>query len=123
MRQREVLVGISNGITPNTYFLSRAVRQHKYDSYVLDGLKGQIAYEGSEESNLHWIYNDIKFSNGCIVSIILDLSKAEMRLEINNEDKGIVFQNIKKQKNMKYRLVVSMYCAETSVRIMNFKSG
>ena len=40
-------------------------------------------------SSVEWSRNGIEFGEGNIVSIILDLAKAEMRIALDGEDKGV----------------------------------
>ena len=111
-------IGISSKIQPNLYW--------RIDNTQCAGSKSYMVWEmglSCCHSSVEWSKNGIEFGEGNIVSIILDLSKAEMRIALDGEDKGVVFRNIDKGRDIKYRLAVSLYGQDDSVRILNFKSG
>ena len=57
---------------------------------------------------------------GDIVSIHLDLNKAQIKLAINGKEREIAYENVEKSKDIKYRLFVSMRCMNDCVEILNF---
>ena len=54
------------------------------------------------------------------MSIHLDLIKKELKYFINNIDQGIAFNDIPNDKNINYRLAISMYAEGDAVEIINF---
>ena len=57
---------------------------------------------------------------GDTVSIHLDLNKAQIKLSINGKEQGIAFENIKKSKDIVYRLFVSVSHKDIIVEILHF---
>ena len=57
---------------------------------------------------------------GDIVSINLDLKKAQIKLIINGKDQGIAYENVDKSKDIKYRLFVTLLFKNDCVEILNF---
>ena len=57
---------------------------------------------------------------GDIVSIHLDLRKAEIELIINDDDQGVAFKNVAKSKEIEYHMLVTLPNINDSVEIVNF---
>ena len=68
---------------------------------------------------LHSSDNFIQLS-GDTVSIYLDLIKKELKYFINDIDQGIAFNDIPNDKNINYRLAISIYSKGDIVEIINF---
>ena len=54
------------------------------------------------------------------ISIKEDLKQGEMRFLVNGKDQGIAYRDIYKDKDVKYRLIVSICGKDVSVEIINF---
>ena len=59
---------------------------------------------------------------GDVFGICLDLSKKQLSFSINDDTQGIAFENVKCEKGLKYRLVVSFYTKDVSVELLSFES-
>ena len=116
-------MGISNLQCPNKWFLNAVQLDDdtKYQSYILwNGYKGG-KYSNKIGESVFSI-EGTKFSTDDIVSFILDLSTCEIRVNINGNDKAIMFENIVKSDDIKYRLMISLFAETTSVEIVNFQT-
>ena len=58
---------------------------------------------------------------GDIISIILNLSEAEMKFELNGKDISVMVQNIEKSDDIKYRLIVVMHDMNNCVEILKYR--
>ena len=54
------------------------------------------------------------------ISIHLDLKLGQLSFSVNDVNQGIAFENIKKNQDIQYRLVVSLFYVGASVEIINF---
>ena len=55
-----------------------------------------------------------------VVSLCLDLCKAQIKLIINGKDQGVAFHNVIKSKDIEYRLVVSLVNDGDHIEILNY---
>lgn len=62
------------------------------------------------------------WKDGDIVSIVLDLDKAELSLMINDKDQGVAFTSIERSVDIKYRLFACLTEPEDCVEILNFSA-
>ena len=114
--RKSMLISITNSITPNKYFNDLSIR-HSHISYVI--AEDSSTYDHSKRD---WKMdtNGFVLNNGDNLSVILDLSKAEINIILNGLDKAVMFQNIVKNNDIKYRLMVSMGYPHNSVEISGF---
>lgn len=77
---------------------------------------------GFKNSHLddHYLTYGDQFGWGDIVTIHLDLKRAEIRLHINDKEQEVAYSNVKKADNVKYRLVVSLCNPDDCVEIVDF---
>ena len=73
-----------------------------------------INYGNNKNINYYYDINDT-------VGVHLNLIKKELSFSVNGNNKGIAFK-IPSDKNIKYRLVVSMFYPGSSVTILKFKT-
>ena len=115
------MIGISNSIHPNKYF--RCYSMDKIASkpvfYVLWSGSGQL-YNNDKHG---WDFGGIQFKEGDIISLILDLSKQEISAKVNDDKKRVVYRDIAKSDDIKYRLMVSLCEPDTCVEIIDFKTN
>ena len=69
-----------------------------------------------------WREYNVCFEEDDEVVIHLDLKRAEIRLIVNGERGPIAFKNIKKSKDIQYKLLVSLYSEGNCVEILHFST-
>ena len=109
-----IYIGIASEKTPNTNITD--VEQNIYYGF---SYKWKFSQTKSAKTD-HEQYGG--FDTGDIVSIILDLKKAEIKLAINGTTQETAFTNVEKSDNTSYSLFVSLYNIGDCVEIVNFVS-
>ncbi len=111
--QSGICIGISSTVNNNKDFAMFPNGFHYV--YLNNGNKYQNNVVGGNWTN---------YCNSCGVNdkigILLDLKKDEIKFSINDIDQGIAYKNIKKDKNIKYRLMVSLCLLGAVVEIVKF---
>ena len=67
-------------------------------------------------------YGD-KLKEGDILTIELDLNHSQIKYFVNGNDKGIAFKNIKRGKDIKYRLQIALCSVGSEVEIISYKES
>lgn len=103
-------VGIASKISPNQQM-----------EHINDAVHYMVHGDAKRSSDDQCSKNYGKtWKNGDELSMTLDMGQSEMRLSINGEDQGIAFTNIKKSKDIEYRLFISLYSIKDCVEILEF---
>ena len=106
-----IIIGIASNNIPDE-FIGQSCKSGIYYAFWSHGNKGAHNIPIT-------IYGDA-FGTNDIISICLDLQKAQIRFSINQNMQKIAFRNIVKSEKVKYRLFVSMWYVGESVEITNF---
>ena len=61
------------------------------------------------------------YNEGDIVTICLDLKRAEIRLNVNEKVQEVAFENVIKEQGVKYRMSVRLPCPQDCVEILTFE--
>ena len=61
------------------------------------------------------------YYEGDVVTICLDLKRAEIRLNINEKVQDVAFENVTKEQGLKYRMAVTLPCNQDCVEILSFE--
>ena len=118
IRRGGVMIGISTSLVPNKYI-------HWYEnepnvsnafSYIL---RSTMKYRDKQYT--WWKEQGITYKTGDVISFILNLSEREISVKLNHEDHGIMFKDIARSADIKYRLIVSLSDPNNSVELINFK--
>ena len=105
-----ILIGVSSDISPDNDFEGRKGYHYCY-------LHAGSKYDGQN----NWNSYGCSYGSNDIVSMEMNLKRAEMRFYVNNQDQGVAYTNIKNDDaDVKYRLLVSLYSSGDSVEIVNF---
>lgn len=75
---------------------------------------------GFKRNTHQWELGEALFKEGQQVSLFLDLNKAEIKMSVDGGDVIVVFKNVKKSNDIKYRLVISMYSKGNAIEIVSF---
>ena len=75
-----------------------------------------------DESVWKWKNYGHRAMENDIISIELDMGRSQVRFYINYKDQGIAYKDIKKGKDIKYRLAVGALSIGTEIRIINFRT-
>eukprot|EP01084_Bolivina_argentea_P259110 437096_1 len=62
-----------------------------------------------------------QFGTGDIIAIDLDLEKGHIRFSVNNIDQGIAYDNVIKNDNIQYKLLVCLTFTEDSIELIQFQ--
>ena len=109
-----ICVGLSSSQSPNSGF------NNDNGVHYVFGNGGQI-YDMIPKNNNYWRdYAKNNFNENDIISIRLHLEQREIGFAINGVDQGVAYRNIKKSKDIHYRLMVAMFFKDDSVQVTEF---
>lgn len=117
---QQISIGICSNIMATTNMSNKNMHNLDYRAP-----KGGIwfLFRGGHRASRNNRYtedNIQQYKAGDIVSLCLDLKQAGLGLIINGIKQDAIFSNIPKDKQIKYRLVVSLFCPGDSVEILDF---
>ena len=72
------------------------------------------------ESEVQWPDYGKEYGENDVVSIILDLTKRSINYLLNDKDQGIAYENIGRNEDTKYQLLVALESQDDCVEIINF---
>lgn len=90
-----------------------------YHCFIKENDLGFIAIF-KQTSSYEWEDTEKTLQKDDTLSILLDLSSKQVRFLINGQDQDIVFNDVKKEKAVKYRLHASFEAINDSVEIISF---
>ena len=109
--QSGLLIGISSSLSPHNRFEDS--QGYNY-CYLHNGKIYEPPSYWNQYAAQTWKSNDI-------VTMELDLMRANLRFWINNQDQGIAYSNIKNDdENIKYRLFISLFSPKDGFQIVDF---
>ena len=109
-KKKGVLIGISSVRSPAEDF--EAQEGHHY-AYIAVG----TIFVNSHDQ---WKCYGDAFGNNDIVCMQLDLDQRQLRFSVNGRDEGVAYDDIHKDVDTNYRLMVSMGNKDCGVEIVNF---
>ena len=109
--------GILIGISSEIYLEKKSFVSWQY-SYIQHGRIN--TYPEENDGYTHRKHYGIKFKQGDIITMELDLSKSQIKYYVNNEDQGIAYKNIIRGQDIKYRLAVSLREIDNEIEIVSF---
>lgn len=102
-----------------------ALTQFKFHFLSALGTNSQswgFSYEGKIHHNgLHLKYGQ-KFSQGCIVGVLLDRVRGQLEFFLNRRSLGVAYTNIPSDPNIKIFPMVCSTAAKSCIRLMNATS-
>lgn len=81
-----------------------------------------FSYEGKVHHNGHQVNYGQKFSQGCIVGVLLDRTRGQLEFFLNRRSQGIAFSNIPTDPSVKLYPMVCSTAAKSAIRLINATS-
>ena len=101
-----------------------ATKQIPSKEFDEDEAELYYAFDGEGESTNHssntWKSYGNTWSKNDIITMSLDLAKAQISLSINGQNQGVAYENVVKSVDAKYRLFASLVDIGDCVEILNF---
>lgn len=81
-----------------------------------------FSYEGRLHHNGHQLPYGQRFSQGCVVGVLLDRTRGQLEFFLNRRSLGVAFTNIPCDPNVKLYPIVCSTAAKSAIRLMNATS-